>query len=404
MINKTNIIGWANLFFRLFLSLGMTMAVNYVYGEGHVKSWLVYITIIASIQAVDGLLSQYFLREILYGISGGQAGNLNRCLAVQNRIYFVVAVVFLVISAYSLDLGMEYALIFILMFVFVLLKVFDSRAKAMIDVPEFQKLELKINTASFFILGVVLYFFRENYYYLMAAHLACLASGMLIKRAVEAKSARNVIKPADTADTGISVKTGLWQSVVIAFGGSLSVNLGLLTLQSFLGDTVSSGFLLTYRIGALICEISSLPVIVRIPVITRHIAQGEPGKALDMFKSNYRVSIILCCSGFFMLTLGSQLWNSLLPKALNIETGYLVILIGLAWIFERVATLISQLLLSLKRYQVVRVYFIYFILLVCGIGFAVLYANLLLFPLALLLANVIVSVFVMKYLVIGFEK
>ena len=268
MINKTNIIGWANLFFRIFLSLGMTIAVNYVYGEEYVKSWLVYITIIASIQAVDGLLSQYFLREILYDISSGRAENLARCFTIQNKIYLTVAVVFFVVSAYSLDLGMNYSLIFFLVFIFVLLKVFDSRAKATIDVPEFQKLELRINAASFLVLGIVLYYFRENYYYLMTAHLLCLISGMLIKITARGKSALEVTVRFDVVEQNLPVKGGLWQSVVIAFGGSLSVNLSLLTLQSFLGDVVSSSFLLTYRIAALICEISSLTVIVRIPVIT----------------------------------------------------------------------------------------------------------------------------------------
>src|SRR5690606_25110288 len=108
MLNKTNLIGWSNLAFRMLLSFGLVFAVQHIYGSTYVKSWLIYITLIASIHASDGLISQYFVREILHAQEDPDNKTLIDCFKLQRRIYLGLAVSFSIVSIFSLNTELRY--------------------------------------------------------------------------------------------------------------------------------------------------------------------------------------------------------------------------------------------------------------------------------------------------------
>lgn len=396
MFNKTNLVGWINLAFRLLLSLGLVAVVERCYGADYTKSWLIYITLIASIQAADGLLSQFFVRELLYATATGNRAQLKRCQKHQLRFYWGISLVFLASTWVTLPDDTHH-FVAILIAIFCIAKVYDSRARSYLPVNAFQKIELAINAAIIIVMAVVFYV-SDNYYWVPVFHLAGLIVGLLIKSYWGCSGGKRIGGiPTAVSTQSSSVRGGLWQSTVIALGGSLSVNLALLMLQGLLGDKLSASFLLTYRISALVCEISSLPLIIRIPEITRLLVEHHKEQAAALFKANYRQSLILCCAGFFLVNAFAGLWNNWLPKGLQIEVGVVLATISLAWVFERSATLMSQLYLSLKDYTVVWVYMVYILLIMLSTLMAGIMGKAMWFSGGLMGANFLVSLIVIQH-------
>lgn len=391
MFNKTNLMGWANLAFRLLLSLGLVFIVQHRYGTPYVKPWLVYITLIASIHAADGLISQYFMREILHARAGKAHRTLLDCYRLQRNIYLLLALACAAISFLSMgvEMGREMS---IPIFLFAALKIFDSRTRAYLEVETFQKLELMLNGGIVVLLGIAL-FWIADYRLFPLAHLAALTFTLAIKSRFSSAGAESLGHNDEPVSKAVDRRTddGLWKSLVIAFGGSLSINLALLALQSLIGDHLSASYLLTYRIGALICEVASVPLIVRIPAITRLIAEGDRQRALAAFQKNYWLAMLLCVIGFMFINLLVGTWNDLMPRGLHLEAGSVLVAISASWILERIATLKVQLQLSLKKYAVVWVYGVYVALGVCGLFAARKAESPALFSWILMVANMIVA-------------
>jgi hypothetical protein len=243
---------------------------------------------------------------------------------------------------------------------------FDSRVRAHLEVETFQKLELALN-GWLLLLLVVVFFSLDDYGWFPLTHLAGLTLGLALKARFATADFDRAGRTRHTALPPRGMEVGLWQTLVIAFGGSLSVNLALLALQSLIGAQVSASYLLTYRITALICEIASVPLIIRIPAITRYIAEGSHEAASAMFLKNYRLALILCGVGFTFINTGAVAWNDVMPAGLQLETGIMLAVISMGWFLERIATLRVQLQLSLKNYRVVWVYGVYIVLGLVGV-------------------------------------
>lgn len=395
MFNRTNLIGWTNIAFRIILGLGLLIVVNYRYGPHSAKPWLLYVTLIASIQASDGLISQFFLREILHSAAINSRERLNECFRSQRHFYVFLATTLAIITFLTATdtLG---PILAILVFVFCILKMYDSRTKAQTKVYEFQSLELALNLCQAVVLAIA-FAAVDQYYWFVVIHALVSIICLGFKASVANKRVR-VIKFSSSAMTGHAKNfSGLWRSIIIAFGGSLSVNLGLLAVQRLIPDQVTSSYLLTYRLSAMICEFSSMPLIIRIPEITRLLAQGNQLSANTIFLQNYRHSLSLCCLGFLALNIVSPFWNEIINDGLRLEPRFSIGLISAGWLFERTATLLMQLQLSKKDYTATWVYFAYLAFLVMGVFFAAQTASANVFSLVLTLSNIFVAFTVVTY-------
>lgn len=384
MLNATNVIGWANLLFRMLLNLGLVAVVNFRYGVDAVKPWMIYITVIASIQAADGLISQFFIREILR--TSRRPDLLRNCYVLQARIYVGLSIVFAIIAFQTMGDGLAYK-VAIPIGLFCFLKIYDSRARSHLDITTFQKVDLVLNVSLTLVL-IVAAATIGGFEAFLLVHAYALSCALVAKSRVTAKQSESVLPVAERISGQVHV--GFWSTVLIAFGGGLSVNVALLVLQSVLRDDVSAGFLLAYRVSALVCEMASLPLIVRIPEITRALVAGDFSSANAVFKRNYVSALLLCSIGFVVLNVLAPFWNDLVPVGLNIEGGVLLLVISVGWLLERIGTLMSQFLLSLKDYGVSWVYVIYLLVIVASIVASRTIGSVLAFPIAVVIANLIV--------------
>ncbi|CAG4884363.1 membrane protein of unknown function [Georgfuchsia toluolica] len=392
MFNKTNLFGWANLILRILLGLGLVVVVQYCYGSGNVKAWILYITLTAAINAVDGLLSQYFMREFLR--AGTDADQLRKCYSHQRGVYLVLAMGCTLAAYFALSGEMRLPMT-VLLGGFAYFKTNESRARAHLSPFNLQKLEVQLQGVLAFLV-IIASMWAQNYEWFVMVHIVGSMLGLAVKgiRARQAQSLRFLQENKIPARSAFEY-SGLVQSAFIAFGGSLSVNLGLLALNAATGNQLEAAYLLSYRIGALICEMASLPLIVRMPEITMRLAGQLHEEALSLFRTNYRQSLLICLVLFATLNVASPFWNLWMPAGLRIEGGILLLLISVGWLLERVATLMSQLLLSMKDYSVRGGYVGYLFLALSGLLLAKATGLSILFAAGLVVSNALVATVVL---------
>jgi hypothetical protein len=186
------------------------------------------------------------------------------------------------------------------------------------------------------------------------------------------------------------------KTIIISFGSGLSINLSLISLEALIPGGISTNFLFTYRVGALVCEIISIPVIIRVPEFTRLIASDDKQGALHLFLKYYKQSIFCCI--IFMLTIFSckGVWNNIMPNKLNLVNRLVLLSIFGGWFFERVSTLLAQYYLSSKVFELYKYYILYGLLIVMSVCLSIFFSRETLLSYSLLLINAFLSVMVLN--------
>ncbi len=388
ILNLPNLTGWFNLGFRFALSFGLIALVPVVYGGEYVKPWLIYVTLISSVHAWDGLMSQYFVREIIN--TRTSKPDLTACHAKQVKFYLVASSVFSIITYYTIEISAMAVLVLL----FSLCKLYEGRCKAHMSVLAFQRVELAINLSFFCLLCLVVLSTIDRYELLPIFHILGLIAGLIVKAIITRKwleKSKFWYSVADANNLTVK-KISVWKSSVISFGGSLSTNISLLFLQMLIGDKLTASYLFTYRVIAIVCEFTSLPLFIRMPEITRKIFGNAVLAGVNMFKINYRIAIISCFVSLAAVNVASHYWNIYTSIPVYFATTLLVILISLSWAFERIGTLTSQMLLSMREYSIMWAYIIHLALLTLGVVVSSFTNSVLEFTIVLVLSNAIVAI------------
>lgn len=398
MINKKNILGWLNLALRMALSFGLIFVVNYFLGEKSVAIWIVYITIIATINSIDGLLSQFYIRDIISSTWNIENGNKKCSFHSQKILYAIISIFLFGIVCSTLKIKTFYLLQTSFLFsIYMISRVVDSRFKAFFETSYVQKVEIIINFSLLIYLSILICVVTSIEQFIVL-HLLGLTSSMSYKAYAVFRSegfkiynlrSHNFIKYFD-------FDRDMVRTITISFGSGLSINLSLLSMQATIPGGVNTEFLFTYRVASLICEIISIPVIVRIPEITRLINLNDNQKARDIFFKNYKQTIFLC---FITMTITfslKEVWNELMPNKLHLTTTYVLFFIFGSWFFERIATLLSQYFLSSKLYYIYKYYLLYIFLIIFSIILSSLYQKEEFFSVATFIINFYLSIQIYK--------
>jgi hypothetical protein len=399
MINSKNIFGWINLAFRLILSFGLIFVVNNFMGNDSVALWMVYITFIATINSIDGLLSQFFVREIITSTWGTDN---KKCQISpyynQYLLYTVLGICISFAGYFTLKInGLPLIYISFLLSLYFITRVFDSRLKAYIDPGVVQKIEILLNfSLMLIVIGAILILNNINMFIIV--HLIGLIILLLIKRYIVNNSDGHKLYNSKSFNfiNKFSIDHEIRKTIIISFGSSLSINVSLIAMEAMILGGISTSYLFTYRVGALICEIISIPVIIRIPELTKQIALGNSHGAKHSFMINYKQSILFCII-FMSVVFGLQgIWNRHLPVKLNLVNKVILFNILAGWLFERIATLLSQYYLSSKLYTICKYYIFYVIIIMLSVAISVLYNNEYLFSYAVLAINIILSLLIIN--------
>src|SRR5690606_23185330 len=84
-------------------------------------------------------------------------------------------------------------------------------------------------------------------------------------------------------------------------------------------------------------------------------------------RKNCQTALLLCAFGLLLINGSATLWNHYMPAGLHLEAGIVLAIISLGWFMERIATLIAQLQMSLKNYQIAWAYVTYIALGIVGV-------------------------------------
>lgn len=393
MLNGENILGWLNLALRLILSFGLIFIVNFYLGALSVTVWLVYITIIATINSVDGLLSQFYIRDII--ASTWQLDNNKKYCTYYNQqvIYLVISMFVSAIVYFTLKIPKPYLYIISCMFSFYMIsRTIDARFKAYYDASIVQKIEISLNVLLLLYVLCSMYC-SHNIEQFIVLHLSGLLLQLLYKNYSVRKSEGYSRYKSNSCGFVRKFKYDqtMLKTITISFGSGLSINLSLLLLEAMIPGGVESQFLFTYRVASLICEIISIPVIIRIPEITRLISSGDVLKARIVFAKNYKVSIILCVVCMIITICLQNLWNKMLPTKLHLTTIVVLCFILGGWLFERIATLLSQYYLSSRRYDISQYYILYSLFLTTTLVIAIYAKNETIFSAGIFFVNILLA-------------
>jgi len=398
MINRNNILGWINLAFRLVLSFGLIFVVNRCIGKEAVGLWMVYITIIATINSIDGLLSQFFIRGIISAAWSEEAAPQSCQYRKQQVLYWALGAGTFFVGYGTLKMHAPHLFyVSALLAVYLPVRVYDSRFRAYVDVALVQKTEIMLNAVLMLVVALALLLTKDIGTFILV-HLSGLICLFAVKYRMVARSDghRRYLARSGSFTRRFDLDPEILKTIVICFGSGLSINLSLIAMEALIPSGVSTGFLFTYRVGSLICEVISIPVIVRIPEITRAIAAGRGAEARKSFAGNYWVSLSLCALAMVCVLALQGVWNAHMPARLCLVQRVVLLNILGGWLFERSATLLSQYFLSSKSYSVYRYYILYALCVAGGVVASVACRREELFAYVVLLTNAIMALLVSK--------
>lgn len=398
MFNKKNILGWISLALRLILSFGLIFVVSKFIGNDSVGLWIVYITIIATINSIDGLLSQFFIREII-SCAWNNDSNVKNCQYYsQYVLYAAIALCIYFTGYFTLKMDEELLIVIsCLLSLYLMARVYDSRFRAHLDAGLVQKIEIILNLFLMVLVAAAIAF-TKNIGLFIAVHLMGLIFLLIAKFCIVRKSEGHVRYLSNSAQLlkKLTIDEEIIKTLIISFGSGLSINLSLVAMEAMIPGGISTNFIFTYRVGSLICEIISIPVIIRIPQLTKLIASGNKTAARLSFTQNYRQSIVFCIAFMSIVFLMQGIWNDYAPQKLNLVNRLVLVGIFGGWLFERVATLLSQFYLSSKAYSIYKYYIGYTIFISISVAVSVLYRNEHFFAYSVSIINLFVAILMLR--------
>jgi hypothetical protein len=279
--------------------------------------------------------------------------------------------------------------------VYVFVKRLDSRARAFTNTEIVFRVESISNLLIFFALSVTIlpqlfdYDWLGEVYLLVLCIAAVVRNILLSRRAV--CEAVLLTKNNGDGESGQEHKVrDLIKIIVMSSSGALSINLSLLMLNALYGSGVECiNLLLSYRVFMLVCEIASIPLVSRVPAITQMIARRQWSDAEELFKRNRRLSLAVLAGGFVGFIAVERLLKNSLPVSLDFSETYILIIIALGWMVERVIS--YQVLFDLcnSDYSFGRILNYYIPMMLVMLAVVVSFSVPILFPLLVLFINII---------------
>tara|TARA_R110001592_G_scaffold56881_4_gene173091 strand:- start:6955 stop:8148 length:1194 start_codon:yes stop_codon:yes gene_type:complete len=387
LLNRLNLFAATNIFTRLATVFGILIFLGYFSGLEASSAWIVLTTFIASINTLDGLLSQYFMRKFI----------VHKCstyeiLCFQNKVYGVAAVIFSLLFFILIKDAIAGSC---LAGLYVFVKRLDSRARAFTNTEVVLRVESISNLLIFLALSVTILseFFEYDWLgevYLLVLCIAAVVRNVLLSRRAVCEAVLLAKNNGDGQFCQEHKIRDLIKIIVMSSSGALSINISLLMLNAMYGSGVECiNLLLSYRVFMLVCEIASIPLVSRVPAITQMIAKWQWRDAEELFERNRRLSLAVLAGGFVSFIVVERLLENSLPVSLDFSETYILIIIALGWMVERVIS--YQVLFDLchSDYSFGRILNYYIPMMLVVLAVVVSFSVPILFPLLVLFINVI---------------
>jgi hypothetical protein len=365
-VNRLNLLAWANLGIRTLTNFGLLLIVGRLSGAEGAETWLLIVTLVATLATLDALLGQYFVRAF---IDSGDSSRITGPVDLQDSLYWLLGLVFLAAGLLFLD-GLAWnvrLMAAVLLGSLATVRRLEARTRAVADLEHLQLAEV-VGSLVVLLACLLAATTTRSAPAVTITFLAILTVNVIAKNRLLARTRPflGVGLRRNRLRSEILQLGRLGSATVVSSGGALSANVGLLLMSKVLSSATAGPLLLSFRIAMLVCEFGSAPVVARIPAYSREVVQRGIESSRRLFRPDFTTAILLTALGLLTVAgVGPYLLSRISDNVRLVSTACLS-LIGLTWIIERHNTLRSQFLMCAQVYRHYKIYMLYIVLTVAG--------------------------------------